>query len=81
MLSSNANKVVESFLDDNIPLEHLLLEWNTWTPQEQYQAFAKVILMNEVKGIQLHGQVRDRILEIVQKNLAGHPVMLPQKRN
>ena len=79
-MNPHAEQVVQSFLEDSIPLEHFLLEWTTWGPEDQYQAFAKVILLDEKKGIQMHGQVKDRILEIVQKNHTGHPVMLPQKR-
>ena len=71
MLSPNANKVVESFLEDSIPLEHFLLEWTTWGSEDQYQAFTKLATTDETKCIQVHPYMKSRIVEIVEAVLKG----------
>ena len=74
-MNPHAEKTVQSFLDDGISLEHFLLEWNTWDPEDQHGAFTKVATTDEVKCIQIHPHMKRRIVEIVDAKWAA------QKRN
>lgn len=61
------SKAVMSYLEGNTPMEHLLLEWNSWDLDDKYDAFCMVATHGkEPEVVAFHRQVRDVIVEVVE---------------